>query len=1129
MPKIYIFITLFILFSCSEKSSEDSVFNPEDWVAEKPIYDGPLDTFSLSSSNASETSYGVVASLDLLNILAFGDDYDHFYFINQDKSEIPLDEVICESGDMSQQHLEPNVKIELTYNDCIIGSEKTTGTLRLLVDETSKEVTIIADISIENISSGQVSSISGYYILHSSHEATFQLLLTNPFNEQIWFDDFKLRVSQVSSNYGIYYSGDVYSSDVGKLTVNTEELGASSRFSIYNNSIKIISDGEITFNTTLQNHIEFQYSDNYIPVIIPLDTYPTAIFNEINALPEAVITSETNVTDRNVGLLLSSINSSDINYEPLTFLWEVINKPNNSQPSIQQTTVPNFIADLPGEYTVKLTVTDTKGASTSSSIKINVLKNVPEGAIELFTTANFIGEDFKAKIKLDNDAYDEPFSYEVKFGPSNMAITSEGEISWDSVIPDYGKSTEVNFAVFIDNGDKHSTIYKTISIDSASAPIISNRVSGEKITSFFSINKGNRNQLYLSGDKLRKLNLQDSKLSIEHVVSKVITEAKNIHFQEVYDVNNDGKDDYLFSQWLEDKKQAQVLWIDGESGNEELLLSFDNAITDDTLLIKLIDYDIDNSQDLLISHADLGTKIVSLESQEYLLSSGYVFNSINRVCDFNNDGYVDIFSHINGRSVHDLKNEEVIFNSISFAYPIDNKGTNECNIAHYKQQSSSFKLYLIDLNTDEEKVIYDGSLSALGMLVGNFDQQAGEDIILVSNQLLIQGLHEEISFISPIDLDGEGDKLKYAKGYLSTFPDLNDDGIDEFIWNYTSSFSPSYSELGLYILEAKKLTELSGSLSPSPYPLYIENWDEMDILTLFSDRTVNDSATTDTVIISSPQIHTNNTYEGLFSLTPSIEVNSTYVYLVNLSRRSVIKQDLTGNQYWNMELKSDDNSIIINIEALKNGLVLVETNLSTHILHPETGEILRSVLADKYDSEGKVVFHSFNNSDYIIPRNTHSLLKVISNNNEYSIEELNIDDYIETPMNIELYSFIQSEQNAFELIAYYDDKKYYQILDLQTLLPKAKSIIHDGTVKHFGNLDPYYQSKPCFYWDLNCRNLIAHKENGNGYEVIDKLTGTVIWKSPEFYSSLNDLMFKENNNGIESALSFSDGYVYTFE
>ena len=78
----------------------------------------------------------------------------------------------------------------------------------------------------------------------------------------------------------------------------------------------------------------------------------------------------------NQEVILSASESSDVDGDPLTYSWSFVSIPENSQSNLnnEASVSASFTVDQPGQYTVKLTVTDEHGATDSDNVVVTVVE-----------------------------------------------------------------------------------------------------------------------------------------------------------------------------------------------------------------------------------------------------------------------------------------------------------------------------------------------------------------------------------------------------------------------------------------------------------------------------------------------------------------------------------------------------------------------------------------------------------------------------------------------------------------------------------------------------------------------------------------------------------------------------------
>jgi len=1133
-----IILILFTLFSCGGGggSSETKNITPpngnandnDSWTAKKPVYTGIRDSYEITQSNSSETAFNVVESLDLLNMLAFGDEYSHFYFLKENQSEALSDDAVCESGSVSTTEVEPQKKIEVKYDHCQIDGTEINGTLRAINNAGTNDVTILPNISIKDIATGEIESLNGYLTVTPSDSAVFHLIISSSSGEQLWFDNFKINISLYGDNYGMYFDGDIYISDKGKLSISTSELGHSLYSSEYYTSIiKITSNEEITLNLQLQHLLEVQSSEQFIPVTIPLTSYPENLFNDANIAPQAVITNEESSVDRNSELQLSSLNSFDEDYDFLTFYWEVTSKPDGSLENLTRASVLTFSADLPGDYTIRLTVEDSSGSSSFTDTVVTVLKNIPEGNISFSQSENYISQNFNASVNLDNDQFDGPFSYRLKYGPANMKISSEGSISWDGLIPDFGKPTDVNFAIYIENEHKNAVLTKTVTLKSSSDVITEKRTDSAYVywNNSFQTAKNNTDSIYFGGGNLSQFIVEGTNLKLkDNVLISELGNAK-VNYQAVSDVDSDGTDDYWFSYIDSEKEEYLVLWKNGKTGIINEFLSFEN-ITSDYISLQFIDFNMDGNRDLFVSNPEFGTKIINVSNKEEVLTLESFHRDFDQVCDFNSDGYLD-FAYSN--KVLDIKNNETLYESDYYFQTVNVDGDNNCEIVYINENE---ELVLSYINEVKERVIFDIAVfqrNRTSITVGNFDGEIGDEV-LISGNIIEQGIGTFYSIFMISNLSSENlisqaitidEEIELNALYsVNAIADLDNDGRDELIFT-TFDYSKSLSQHKSYSIENNSIVQEYSSLAYSNAQFNIADWQEDDTLTFLSSG-INSVVAKSKIDLPVDYLLTSSDPKAVSS-----ENSTTYIYKSQHPGTHITKQDMYANEYWSVDIQQDNGFQVYDLKILPNGLLLAQFyNHSDSLISSYTGEILLT-LPHKHSFGGtQFTYYSNENFDYYASMRTQSLLKIESDN---TLAEITNDTITSLLQSSNHYTFAQYDNDLLpELIIYSTFNKTYKVLDLTTGEEEVNSDLHDGNVEKYSNVSSKALLQ-CFTWDNDCRNFISNEQREDGFEVVDKFTGTIIWRSPSFGRHILGVKFRKEDNKIYSGLSFFDGYIYTFK
>jgi hypothetical protein len=1152
----YCFISL-LLLACggggdsSTSNSQSSLPNSIQigWDLKKPQYSGSTDVYQVSQVNANEVTASVIESLDFLNIFAFGEYNNSLLFLSDNNDFIIDDDAVCETGSVTTEEIQPNERIEIIYNNCVTDGTKTHGSIKLKVKNAIKnEYYIIPSLTLEELSSGETSELSGYVEVEDSNSAIYHLLITSGPNEQLWFDNFVLTNNRFFNEYGVFYSGDIYISDQGKLVVQTNTLGQSvsntNDIDTYSTNLTISGTNDIILDVEIQNKITMFFSDEFLPAVIPLTTSFDSIYSETNLPPTAVISSDSMVVDRGESLQISALNSRDPDGDLLTFDWDVISKPNDSEAILLQSYQPTFSANQPGEYVVQLTVTDTLGEVSITNVNLEVLKNKPEGQIELTNENNFIGSDFIAQIELENDELDGPYNYKIKYGPANMAVSSDGQITWDGFMPDYGFSTDVNFAIYVENEHKNSVVTKTITMNSVYNPIMERRTANRDILNkgTIQVKNGSVTEIYFGegSSSISKLVIDNDKLTVEDKTFITDIDSGSIAYQAISDVNSDGVVDYWYTL-NDDSSQIKVMWLNGHTKetNEFLTEEVGNS---HGLGIQLVDYDRDGSQELVLSSRSLDSRIISIDSKELITTIPGLRGKYSEACDLNQDGYIDFIA---ADSVIDAKNSQIIpgtesiSTNINFKFGIVNhKASNKCNLI-YKVGDD---IVTYDVNSQVTKTIYERPIPFYyyRYQIGNFDGDDNAEVLITvgkpyGNELfLINDLLDENVTITQLSLHEDIEEFDIRVNNpittrLKVIADIDGDGLDELLVRDFREPLDGVFQYGAYNIIENVITPLYTSDIESTKYFSIYHWAEDDTLTMISDSSFAISN------INLP-LAIYNLNSNLFDI--SIEDNKIYTY-ISIDNRHLVKQDVLGNEIWRVDVQQDSVFGIDKIKTLDNGLILTEHYPGVFtIFSPQSGQVLSSfpVQISQSDINPFMVQYSTNDFDYIANYDAQNLIKIDKNYNITAYDDSHTElNRLHEKMDFSLYTFVQLDDDPLlELVVYeYTGNFRYKALDLANMTIEPPSDLFDGVVHESTNIGLNYLLK-CFEWDNKCQNAISHlpfskSRNKSRYQVVDKLTGTVIWSSPLFGSTIENIHFKRTASKIETGISFFEGDVITFK
>lgn len=190
-------------------------------------------------------------------------------------------------------------------------------------------------------------------------------------------------------DYSLYYNvtGKIYTDDTG--FVNITALGDGARYYIdgylFEGQLQLTGNAPAVLLISVDD--AWGNFDQKFRVVLDIDgdgiyeytgTYTPDTLGNSSDLPSNLPPTASIDTNSPLGnyIYLDGSLSSDPENSPLSYQWNLISKPNGSTANVYNSTVfpeeTSFTADLPGEYTVQLTVTDFEGLSDSETTTINI-------------------------------------------------------------------------------------------------------------------------------------------------------------------------------------------------------------------------------------------------------------------------------------------------------------------------------------------------------------------------------------------------------------------------------------------------------------------------------------------------------------------------------------------------------------------------------------------------------------------------------------------------------------------------------------------------------------------------------------------------------------------------------------
>jgi hypothetical protein len=1081
----------------------------DPWALQTPAYSGLRSPYSISSENVSETVYSTLESLDLLHSLAFGDDLSYFYFFSENRLDILNTEPVCETGSVEENIMEAQSRLELTYANCRIDGFVIDGILRAQASGSS-DISVLPDLTLTELATGESLQMLGYYrvsgVGRTDRTAVFNLVLQSSDEGQIWFDDLNLQTSHFGNDFGINYEGDIYISDVGKLSISTVDLGphTSNRdVEFASTTLQLEGTETLTFDVELQNKVVINFQSDFTSVEIPLGQSATVVFSNTNQAPIAQTELDLYTVARNTPLEISAQPSRDPNFDPLMAYWTVTSQPEGASVQMSQGVTLSILADLPGNYIIRLQVTDPSGAQSDKEVSIKVNKNAPQGQVVL-NQVNVIGEPVLAQLQLSNDEFDAPYSYRLKYGPANMQVDNSGNISWDGVMPDYGKDMQVNFAIVSKNSDATSTFEHSLELKSNGQPVVTKRDNSITFAPWQQSENGNILNL---SRRITSLTVDGSEITETPI--QIIGEHGNtvVTYQATSDVNNDGVDDFWYQLWNSDAGTYEVYWQDGANRQSNMFYDAGNR----ELQILTLDYNLNGRRELIY-----GNLVFDTQSGEKLVEADESIAG-NIYCDANQDGKLDSISQNSPittwtGTAYDFTNEQNLPEIERGASFIKFGSASECGYIVEDELDLVFKTY----GREFQRVLLTlpNSLQRYSILSADIDGDGVKEVIIAYSDFfggpgpndlyVIEDPTAEQLVISQLNVD-----LRESSSVL----DMNNDGTDEFVTFNITSGQPSNIWAQNIIDGNIEDTLRSEDFIPSLFEL-VEWQDNGELVTLSKEGIVQfsaDNVKTTTALPNAADVRVKNNVIEIFGEEQQTD--------------NVARFNINGDILWSTDVNEDDPFGIDRVDAQSSELVLVESYQYYSLLHPESGAILERFMKKISASNLTEAFHTGLDGRQRFLSEVGRVLYEIGDN--FDVTALTSPAIEKALEDSHKYSFTQLDSDPQpEIVLYSTSSQTYRIFDTVTLEEELPGEFHNGKAESSTNLNTRIIAH-CFEWDTECKNYIQyHDHSGLSYNVVDKLTGRIIWSSPTLGLGVEKIAFARSNNEIKTFMSYQ---AYTIE
>ncbi|MEJ2912038.1 PKD domain-containing protein [Pseudoalteromonas sp. C12FD-1] len=1075
-----------------------------------PIYNGETSLFEITASNVTQLTTQYSYLLDSLNSIVFGEDYQNL-FLHDPVLSNQSDHSGCVTGSTVMKEEEANQHYIITYNNCSAAGWVFNGQSDIYIESSNAEFVleygIVPNLTISNEVLGVVYSTEGFAIASSEEENSDSSAIVNILfkgsdesSHDILFSDVRLDAVLDATNigYGIGFNGDIYFSDLGKLTVKTDKfypnndialppiVGAQYSFVSQNTALAELKGNDIS---------SIRLTNEFIPLEFYLADLDDVYNNEVNSAPRADILAPDSIR-RNSIITLDASQSKDPDLEPLGYEWKLTAFPENASWQISTGSKIEFLGDLPGLYRISLTVVDPSGAENTAEHEFK-LEKLPAIVSDITAYDEIeLGEHYTAIINLSNDEVDGPFEYKIAYGPSNISISEQGEVNWLSNAPDFGSNLKVNFAVDISNSDtqtraKHQiNLHSRGGVDNHSVGYVNNSTSGVA-----SIKLSNNKRGVLRSNVDYVLNLSETgfleynkwipplPLNAEHVGAFLNQSGTQLNWLSITYNQEAAKHQIFLSN--EDSSSLLIDDVAAENYNS-MVFDYNGDDIEDILLSAGHSYDsyLINGNDLSI------TKLIVAPD----LSLNYS-NSLIQVCDLNNDGFKELIDRGN---IFDVKQNKYLIEPYSeYEFKAFTSGGN-CRVTRYKASDHYSELIWWE----------DGELQ---VSIEKFETNFHDGI---SIGLEVDSPYSHVYFSSSKELHYFDQQWQLFSVSIDENPfgrvigavDFDNDGIQSLLVSKTDSLEGSY----LY----EEYTMQSFSYENGRWQLEYSSVPQGQLPNLHIVGAVNDTVSVSDFGRSAQITHNNApvTFTGEMLLTQDNENqieysltqinNETFIVKRNIGSTSVIWQtsvsEVTFSNSYDFAFTESETHL-----SFKSG-----TRYFTIV--KQTGEVVSRVFFPYLPSEemSKIIigYYDLGIAFYENP----SLLPISIDSSNWPVP---LDFLQESTSHVAHVHAIQLDSDPqLELIIDYrtfgsfDEEGGLIVLDTKT---KALEILDGQQTKGF---TIYHKEKILdeAIGGVYGRNYLAQYSIEKTISLVDKLSNQVIWESPQISNNYHDVLIQKD-------------------
>lgn len=1117
-PKLTIiltFLTCFLLTACGGGSGSPSdtgqvnttppVENIPQYSLIKPQYTGESSKLGIAPSDASKTILEITSAIDLVTSIIYGDSRPQFSIFPTDGDDTASSEILCSSGSAETIVVVKDRHLTVRYNDCVQDDIKVSGTVelyivKLIAESELQDMDLVSNLTITDMTSDEALSMSGYISIRKNlndagFSSTIQLVLKND-TEQLYLDDLVLK-EEIDFNQ-LSYNGDIYLSDYGLISIETLSMSNESQVTQFS------SLNSIAANISLRQTISFTFNQQTIPVVIDLRSIPDSVWDDINDVPIAKMTTNALSGERNTEFEISSLESSDPDLEPLNYSWSILNKPIDSNGIISNDKVSRLVTDLPGNYVIQLTLTDSAGNSDSTTEEFYIAQGSPNIEITESASTISVDEGFSASVNYSNDQYDGPIQYRLAYGPAGMNIDPSGQIIWTAFVPDFSQTLEVNFAINAFNKDKITTIERKIRVES----LHKNEVHSLLTPYAFSANAdwGRNNDIYMDLSGAERLITDNGEFGIvEYSLDENGRIAASSLFTAIPDgfkyrgsVFNDFEKTHFFVTEDEDDYSDQRVELWALTDSSGALARVDSAASDlwETVVFK----DMNNDGKIeLIGYGinfQVNPKVYSLENYALIYDTTNTFGEFISFCDVNNDGIDELITE---SQIHSIKDNSPISEAgLIIVEQINTTDSEDCSMLAENDDRSLRLVNWLDGNLISTplsgevlyaqpwfKVNLQPNINSALMYYDSISQNwivvnINSTGTVTRSPLAGPDGFDLTNILNVLDLDGDGiDELLVGKYIDSAIDSTDVEGVLSALNVLNGSVVEKYKDSKSFIDLAtnNNIAEFTGD-SVVAYRNFLFSSSRQGVFSKNGDSQTS-IITSD---INEEVIGSSSTNGQLFFYTVGGSNDAPYI----------AKYSESGGIIWSTNVQGRFDNYVLENFQVQDGVIFIAASNDQLILNDTNGDIYQQTNSAFGALRSLVSPPNFD--QLLILDALNQTVVTVENNQLKVLYDAKDDNWgLANAVSVIKFDFIQFDDDPqLELILHTTTDKKYFILDtiswnMQQLPVFDEGILIEDSV-FFNSSDSV-----CFNHDSVCKNTLLRADT---ISMVDKLTGKLVWRAP---------------------------------